>query len=134
MLEESAREGRRCAIYTAGMQVFRFCGYYRPSAVVPDVVDAGRSNRAEHNASSIAQCVAALRASARFAANHLRDAVRNSNGNTIETSRADHRDESNLCAATPKAALTSTLVAYAFDEASWPFASSGAAALPAGDA
>ena len=73
---------------------------------MPDVVDAGRSSRVERSASLIAQCVAALRASARFAANHLRDAVRNSNGNTTETSRADHRNGSNLCAATPKAVAT----------------------------
>ena len=73
---------------------------------MPGVVDAGRSSRAERNASSIAQCVVALRASARFAADHLRDGVRNNSDNTIETSRADRLDESNLCAATPKAAAT----------------------------
>ena len=73
---------------------------------MPGVVGAGRSNHAERNASLIAQCVAAPRASVRFAADHLRGGVRNSSGNTIETSRADRRDGSNLCAATPKAVAT----------------------------
>ena len=86
--------------------VLRFYENRRPSAATPGVVGADKSSRAGRNASLVAQCDAEPRANAKFVANRLRDAVRNNSGNTTETSHADRLDESNLCAAIPKAAAT----------------------------
>ena len=73
---------------------------------MPGVDAGGRTDREECNASSVARCVAAQHASVPFAANHLHDGALNNSDNTIGTSRADRRNESNLCDATPRAVAT----------------------------
>ena len=81
----------------------------RPNATTPDVGGDGRSDRDADSVFSIAPRGAELRPNARFGADHLRGGVRNNIGNTIETSRADRRDESNLCAAIPRVVATHSL-------------------------
>ena len=73
---------------------------------MPAVGGAGNSDRETCNASSTGRRGGERRANARSDANHRHGGVRNNIGNTIETSRADRRDESSLCVAIRPAAAT----------------------------
>ena len=73
----------------------------RPSAATPGVGGDGKSDLEVYSFSSTARHAAEPRANVQSDANHLHCGVRNNIGNTIGTSRADLRDESNLCAAIP---------------------------------
>ena len=68
---------------------------------MPGVDDDGNSDRAVYNVFSIVRCGAARRANGQSVASHPRCGAHNSTGNTIETIRADRRDESSLCVAIP---------------------------------
>src|SRR5882757_5947458 len=73
----------------------------RPSAATPGAAGDGNSDREAYSVFSIAPRVVERRANGRSGVSHLRCGARNNIGNTIGTSRADLRDESNLCAAIP---------------------------------
>ena len=73
----------------------------RPSAATPGAGDDGNLDREVYSAFSIVPRGGELRAIGQSAANHLRYGGRNSTGNTIGTSHAGPRNESNLCAAIP---------------------------------
>jgi hypothetical protein len=69
---------------------------HRPSAARLGVAGDGKSNREVYSAFSIAPRGGERRANAQSDANHLGCGARNNIGNTIGTSRAGLRDESNL--------------------------------------
>ena len=77
-----------------------------PNEVMPDAVVAGSSNRVTYSSFSVGRHDVEPRASAQFAEDRLRDAGQSNNGNTIETSRADRPDESNLCVAIRSTVVT----------------------------
>ena len=72
---------------------------HRPSAATPGAAGDGNSDREAYSVFSIAPRAAERRANGRSGVSHLRCGARNNIGNTIGTSRADRRDESNLYSA-----------------------------------
>ncbi len=93
----------RCFASVAACEIFliRSFANHRPNVATPDVDDGGNSDREVYNVSSTAPRGGEPRANARSDANRLGGDARNSTGNTIGTSRADHPDESSPCAAIP---------------------------------
>src|SRR6476646_8420183 len=73
----------------------------RPSAATPGAAGDGNSAREVYSAFSIAPRALERRANGRSGVSDLRCGARNNIGNTIGTSRADLRGESNLCVAIP---------------------------------
>src|SRR6476646_6061244 len=73
----------------------------RPNAATPGAAGDGNSDREVYSAFSIAPRAVERRANGRSGVSHLRCGARNNIGNTIGTSRAGLRDESNPCAAIP---------------------------------
>ena len=71
----------------------------RPNAATLGVAGVGKSDREVYSVSSTAPRAGEQRANDRSGANRLGCGVHNNIGNTIGTSRAGLRDESNLCAA-----------------------------------
>ena len=72
-----------------------------PSEATPDVAGDGNCDREVYSVFLIAPRDGELRANGRSGASHPGCGARNNIGNTIGTSRAGLRDESNLCAAIP---------------------------------
>lgn len=72
-----------------------------PNAAMPGAVGDGNSGPEVYNVFSIARHGDERRANAQFGVSHPDYGGRNNIGNTIGTNRADHPDESNLCAAIP---------------------------------
>ena len=78
----------------------------RPNEATPGAAGDGNSDREVYSAFSIAPRAVERRANGRSGVSHLRCGARNNIGNTIGTSRAGRRDESNLCAAIPLVVAT----------------------------
>ena len=76
---------------------------------MPAVGGAGNSDREAYNVFSTARRGGERRANAQSAVSHPECGARNNIGNTIGTSRAGPRDESNLCAAIPTAVARRSL-------------------------
>ena len=78
----------------------------KPNGATPAAAGDGNSDREVYNVFSIAPRDDERRANAQSAVSHPDCGGRNNIGNTIGTSRADRRNESNLCAAIPTAVAT----------------------------
>ena len=78
----------------------------RPNAATPGADGDDNLDREVYSVFSIAPHGGERRANGQSVVSHPRCGVRNNIGNTIGTSRADHRDESILCVAIPTEVAT----------------------------